>query len=386
MVRRMFIILAEVQVLALFLGCGGGGGPLNRAVLPHPEEAFPTSLHATWRGKLNAYYAPDGFFQILQKPVEQLPCLKCHAGTYADGTPVDTATYSPSCKDCHICDEEGKPDLTKPVPWQQCFNCHIRGVEINLAPVLGYKDVHWEKGLRCMNCHTLREMHGDGKVYPSYLAPGAMDAKCENCHSPAPTNVSHSIHNAKVHCTACHGKNFSCIGCHFPPPSPDVPPMGDLFYGFTLLMNRVGTNKVYPGAMMIHTYKGKSFVVVAPRGHIIAPKEEARKCDDCHGNKAIQEYLQTGKIVITKRGNGTDLENATGVIPLVPNWQNVFWFAFIEDVTPEAPSPTWTFMKEGHPDLTQMWYAAPLTQGQLQKLATLPQQISVPVRPQKAKK
>jgi len=26
-------------------------------------------------------------------------------------------------------------------------------------------DVHWERGLACIDCHTTREVHGDGQIY-----------------------------------------------------------------------------------------------------------------------------------------------------------------------------------------------------------------------------
>lgn len=45
-------------------------------------------------------------------------------------------------------------------------------------------DVHIAKGMGCMDCHSAREMHGDGTAYESSGALEATDTTCEKCHDP----------------------------------------------------------------------------------------------------------------------------------------------------------------------------------------------------------
>lgn len=363
--RRWLIVTAVgssfVLTLLLLVACGGGGGPV-RPTLLSPQQTFPTSLHGTRRGKLTWYSAANGGFEtLLTKPLEELKCLKCHPGTYADGTPVDPATYHPDCKDCHILKADGQPDLTQRVADATCLKCHRRQAsEINL----GYPDVHRARGFRCMSCHTPREMHGDGREYASWLEPGVMDVACERCHRSIPSNQSHNIHQATVHCTACHAKSvLSCYNCHFPSKTPST-----VLKDFVLLVRRQGTGKVHSGTMMVltHREKGKAFVAIAPyRAHTIVA--QGRACNECHDNAAVREYKQTGKITIS-RWDGSKPVATGGVIPVPPDWVSALQFAFNQ--TPDGQTPAWEFMKEGSPDITQMLYAEPLTQSQMEALKT----------------
>jgi hypothetical protein len=65
-------------------------------------DRFPTSLHARGpsNGRENVY--EDGPGRLTKVPFRYLPCQTCHPETYADGTPVDEASYRPGCKDCHV--------------------------------------------------------------------------------------------------------------------------------------------------------------------------------------------------------------------------------------------------------------------------------------------
>jgi len=48
-------------------------------------------------------------------------------------------------------------------------------------------DVHFEKGMACIDCHTEREMHGDGFVYPKRHYE--VEIRCESCHG-TPTHLA----------------------------------------------------------------------------------------------------------------------------------------------------------------------------------------------------
>ncbi|GBC82973.1 hypothetical protein HRbin10_02111 [bacterium HR10] len=365
---KMSVVLSVVLfgVILVFPAGGGGGKALVEQLVP-PEQAFPTSLHATRRGKATWYAATNGGFEALTNiPINQLACLNCHPGTKADGSPIDPATYKPDCFDCHIQPGDRVSDQT-------CLKCHRRQAS---EIAFGYPDVHRSAGsFRCMSCHTLKEMHGDGREYASWLEPGAMEVTCEQCHPAPKSNPAHDIHMATVQCTACHTRSvLSCYNCHF---ESEVEGGIKRPYGvmrdFVFLVRRHGTNKVYAGTMMSLTYAGKSFVAIAPyRAHTIV--KEARTCDECHNNAAVQEYRQTGKITITRWDPAQGkLVGPKGIIPIPPDWRQALQFDFV-DYTGDPKSPTtdptkWVFLKSGA-DLMQMLYADPLTPEQMRKLST----------------
>jgi len=217
-------------------------------------------------------------------------------------------------------------------------------------------------------------MHGDGREYVSWLEPGAMDAACENCHSAVPSNTSHTLHQATVNCTACHAKSvLSCDNCHFESQvKAGVTRPHGVLRDFVLLVRRKGMGKVYPATMQALTYQGKSFVALAPyRAHTIVAK--GRECRECHNNEVVREYVQTGKITVTRwEGAEGKIINTKGVIPVPPDWRQALKFAFVDytgDLTASKTDPTrWIFLKSAA-DRMQMLFAEPLTSQQMQKLA-----------------
>ncbi|MDW8141515.1 MAG: hypothetical protein RMJ90_04445 [Candidatus Bipolaricaulota bacterium] len=334
----------------------------------NPAQTFPTSLHATREGKRTWYSKANGGFETLTGiPIERLKCLSCHPGTYADGSKIDPATYKPSCADCHTKLEGGRP--TEKVKQETCLKCHRRqGLEI-----ANYSDVHREKKMECMACHTSREMHGDGKAYKSWLEPGAMDASCENCHKTAPATVSHTIpaHQQNVHCTSCHAQSVvSCYNCHFESEiTADIKRPYGVMRDFTFLLRRAPSGKIYTGSMQPLVHGGKSFVAIAPyRAHTIT--KQGKACMECHRSPIIQEYDRTGKITVSK-WDGSKLVFTKGIIPIPPDWKTALQFDFVDykgdPAKPETDPAKWVFLKSGA-DLMQMLYAEPLTKEQIEKL------------------
>jgi hypothetical protein len=328
-----------------------------------PSETFPTSLHATRPGKNHYYSMANGGFETLTGvPMATLMCTKCHAPTRPDGTKVDDKTYQPGCLDCHKTPGDKVSDAT-------CIACHSRrGLEYKVST-----DVHHAKGLTCTSCHTTREMHGDGKKYESLLSPGAMDAKCENCHTKPVSNAAHEAHGEKLDCKACHTQTaVACNSCHF---ESVVAGGGRRFFqpmaNFLFLVRRDGSDKVHPASMQTLTYKDKSFVVIAPySAHTIA--KQARVCGDCHGNANVQTYAKTGKIAVTTWDAQTSsLKTVTGVVPIPPDWRAALTFDYMTykgDPTDEKTDPkAWAFLKSGT-DMWHMMFARPLTKEQVEKL------------------
>lgn len=338
--------------------------PANSQTGKPPSVTFPTSLHAARTGK-NYFYgkAHGGFEKLTGVPMSKLPCTECHAPTLADGTKVDPKTYKPDCADCHKTPGDKVADAT-------CLACHSRqGLEMKVST-----DAHHAKGLTCMSCHTKREMHGDGKRYASQLSPGAMDAKCENCHAKLVANAAHQAHGAKLDCKACHTQTVvACDSCHFDSQVAGggrrsfQPPMAN----FLFLVRREGSGKVHPATMQTLTYQGRSFVVISPySAHTIA--KQARGCGDCHGNANVQSYAKTGRIAVTKwDAQASSFTTATGVIPVPPDWRTALTLDFMTykgDATDSKTDPkAWTFLKSGA-DLHQMLFARPLSKEQIEKL------------------
>ncbi len=384
-----------VLMLALMAGCpqlpwppsdtNGDQQEDPQAAIAAVVAIFSTSLHGQRNGKATFYSAKDGFGTITGIPIEELGCKRCHAATYANGVAVTSRTYSPGCLDCHV--DPAKPK-DHPVTDAICLGCHGRqGAEQRL-----FSDVHRSAGMACMDCHTVREMHGDGKVYPSFLSPGASDVACEKCHvaggsakPPATTgNVFHLLHLEDVHCSACHVKSVSsCYNCHF---ETEVAIDKKRFFGqaprtgFKMLMNYNG--KVHTATFQALSYEGKTFVAIAPFfGHSIT--KEGISCGDCHlfggtGNTNLAEYVDTGKITVTSWDDtktGADrLVGPRGVIPVPPDWKTALKFAFLtytgaatDPVDPAANLPLWDYLK-GEMDGAHAPIGTPLTKQQMSKL------------------
>ncbi len=93
------------------------------------------------------------------------------------------------------------------IPVETCTTCHNRGKRIGVSyqglmetaynptfdehgnpqPKLHTKhylhmseDVHYKKGMLCQDCHTSLDVHGDGKIAGSTLAP--VEIECQDCH------------------------------------------------------------------------------------------------------------------------------------------------------------------------------------------------------------
>jgi hypothetical protein len=149
-------------------------------------------------------------------------CLRCHIGR--DGFPEKGLYRASGCAACHVIynnegkylgkdmaidkNKKGYPEyhkFTRKIPNFQCLHCHnsnhvgadYEGLfehdydDAYRSPVpseiiygMDYhhlaKDVHAEKGLWCMDCHSKNDIMGDGKLYGYELAVSMI--KCSDCH------------------------------------------------------------------------------------------------------------------------------------------------------------------------------------------------------------
>ena len=329
-------------------------------------DTFPTSLHATRPGKDFWYKTANGGFESLTGvPMSTLPCEGCHNSTARpDGSVIEASTYVPSCADCHIL--PGADTVAQ----ETCIGCHSRQGNAHQ-----FEDFHRDTlGFTCMSCHSLREMHGDGNSYDAMWSEGAIDTKCENCHTTLASNTYHDTHAETVDCSGCHTLTVvTCNNCHL---ESMVEGKVKRFYsppatGFQYLVRKKSTGKVTTGSMQSLTYEGNSFYAIGPfQGHTIV--KNAKVCGDCHGNAAVTQYFNDGEITVTEWDDvaGT-LNGPTGVIPVPPDWATAFQLDFVDylgDPTSGVTDPdAWVFLKHGA-DGTQMMFADPLTAEQMNKL------------------
>jgi len=160
-------------------------------------------------------------------------CVECHLGTLKTAPgPVTELSRGGGCAACHLRYPAGErryspdsyaafvhPALTVQVRDESCFGCHSRSGRISLgyagwaetllepAEAAGRdpemwrvlkdervlqrepQDVHHERGMACIDCHTSRETMGDGEVH--LHEEDATEVTCADCHrSDAPRTLA----------------------------------------------------------------------------------------------------------------------------------------------------------------------------------------------------
>lgn len=135
-------------------------------------------------------------------------CSACHVLYTNDGLYEGDDPTIPKDQPIHPM----KHEITVRIPAAQCTHCHTRGKRIGttfvgmfeydyksdgFAPPVDdqgqpqdllytkeylnvRKDVHFERGLECVDCHTSIDVHGDGNIYPTTLYQ--VEVQCADCH------------------------------------------------------------------------------------------------------------------------------------------------------------------------------------------------------------
>ena len=135
-------------------------------------------------------------------------CATCHLSHEKEVPgPTTEASRGGGCVACHLVETGQRPDhhpaMTVHVRDEACFGCHSRSGRI----ALGYAgwleaaggertlsdgrslrraaaDVHHDKGLACIDCHTSQELMGDGRDHTH--EEQATHVRCTTCHRVAP--------------------------------------------------------------------------------------------------------------------------------------------------------------------------------------------------------
>ncbi len=161
-------------------------------------------------------------------------CASCHLGQNKnEPAPIDESTRGGGCSACHLRYEPAAaaelqhrttsslplhhPEISVNVPKQACFGCHSRSGRIatnyegwhetlldessakanagwpaqfrQLADGRIFEkhpaDVHFEKGMTCIDCHVATEIMGDGSAHAHER--DAVKISCMDCHAPGAT-------------------------------------------------------------------------------------------------------------------------------------------------------------------------------------------------------
>jgi hypothetical protein len=280
--RRLFSVL--LLGLPLLLGFLSGA---FTAPEPKKEELFKTSLHHTGRGMAYWYdKANDGLETETHLPYAKLACKNCHAS---------------SCEACHMSTgkKPGPGESGGPVTQEMCLKCHDQLAK-TIARTRGtpLEDVHFAKGMACLDCHTQREMHGDGKPYQSLRQEGAMDARCENCHPSLKPSTSHRKHSRKVHCLACHTSQMTHrLSYQFEPVGKEGKRVAKTLSDWVFLVNL--NHKLMSAKLEAFVLPDNGiYLLFSPyNSHVITKK--GRRCDECHGARVMRELDKVDSIKLT---------------------------------------------------------------------------------------
>ncbi len=179
--------------------------------------------------KLPSFH-PDRPISSQNNPVDdylRAECLRCHLWSQGARRPGDYRASG--CAACHVLYSDsgtyeggdraigkgavGRPRfhrITSRIPANQCVHCHNRGGRVGTSfigtmesdgygspwsPEPGKKgakklhgkfynhllpDIHYEKGMQCIDCHTDNDVHGDGNIYSK--KEQGVEIECQDCH------------------------------------------------------------------------------------------------------------------------------------------------------------------------------------------------------------
>lgn len=275
----------------------------------------------------NEINSPDGIYRIgdignsaAESHLRNL-CASCHTGGTKDAYgPIDQLSRGGGCNACHLqyspeaLDEMNKyvsakaggkaenmklifhPSLTVKAANDHCFGCHSRSGRISLN-YEGWKetslaeddymnrslrekmnlrllqdgrvlektiaDIHYEKGMLCIDCHTAKEVMGDGNTY------------------------SHKEDQVKITCTDCHADKFNRSEDKM------IDPEAEKLLKLRNFPKIDKAKLVYSGSGNFPLYNiitdstGKAFLVLKNSGRILPLKPPAKVCTAGKGHKRL---------------------------------------------------------------------------------------------------
>ena len=280
--------------------------PTNTCGQCHEEEAelAKTSLHytlATYKPMVHKRASTEpANMELLNKGMDN-HCFSCHA----------------SCGECHV----SRPNFAKggfinghmfnkkPDQTNQCTACHGSRVGNEFTGETGQGHVHYTKhDMDCMDCHSSKDLHGDGRSdhRDRYDVEGL--AQCDDCHEADTGVEQHAIHGDKVSCYVCHAEPYAnCYGCHVgldskglayfknpdeeellriglnPDPDPDRPEKW-------MIVRRVPvvpSSFDFYGKNLLSRFDELNNWKYASPHNIQRITPQNRECNNCHGNEEV---------------------------------------------------------------------------------------------------
>ena len=254
---------------------------------------YKTSLHYTAAGLMTGASGrfSEGEKKIFSGKVFEKSCRSCHA----------------SCGDCHVAQPKVSGisaglikghAFVKRDEGKTCALCHGGRVYPEFTGDYGGSpDVHYQKGMLCVDCHKLTGLHGNGTAYRSRQESGEKPS-CVACHKGGAeksekARSSHATHRDKVACQACHASApyRNCYDCHLGKGAQSKP-------GFFLGLNprdktKVTTLRLIP--VVRDTFKDTGIGMArfdmlpnywnASPHNILKRTEQTRSCNVCHEEK-----------------------------------------------------------------------------------------------------
>ncbi|MCK4304367.1 MAG: hypothetical protein KAY24_09040 [Candidatus Eisenbacteria sp.] len=347
--KKLAVLAACLGLIVCVVACGVAGENKDTSF-------FSKSLHATGEGMRYWYEEQGGFMKLTGIPYDKLGCKNCHVK---------------SCDQCHAEKSGDEMVFSGAMSHQSdtCLKCHSRAKgTFAIDKANQCLDVHMAAGFTCSRCHRGHDVHGDGKAYQSMRSPGAVEADCQNCHTPEATDspayesslTAHSVHDDKLDCSACHVQStFACYNCHFSKFLETKTKKGNFIKtkDWLLLVNYEG--KVTAGTAMTLVHNDKTFIGYGP--YYTHSVGKGRKCESCHANPAVTKINSGGKFVVSKFEDGK-VVFSKGVVPAVP--EKLEW------VFLDKKGDDWVPLKDAAKPLIQ-WieYGSPLTTDQIEKMA-----------------
>lgn len=179
-------------------------------------ENYAKALHYTSAGQRHGVMPRFSKKEaaMFDKKVFEQSCRSCHASCgscHVKSPPVMGISLGLVKGHAFVRRDEGKT----------CAFCHGGRVYPEYTgEYSGLTDVHYQKGMMCMDCHTKEEMHGDGRRYASKQEVKQRPS-CTKCHKEISSSrlrirVAHNVHRGRVSCYGCHaaGQYRNCSDCH----------------------------------------------------------------------------------------------------------------------------------------------------------------------------
>jgi thiosulfate/3-mercaptopyruvate sulfurtransferase len=173
------------------------------------------------------------------------------------------------------------------------------------------RDVHFEAGMTCVDCHDVNNFHGTGEEYASMWDKPVLPS-CTDCHEDAASGESktsmHNIHGTTLSCQVCHAQaNQNCFECHAdisddrtslashsemrvlfriglnPEPTEERP------YKYVALRHIPTTadSFIEAGDDLLPNYDQRTNWKYSPTHNIQRSTFQSESCDSCHGNARI---------------------------------------------------------------------------------------------------